>query len=171
MKGIERGSQVGFELLLLEKTHWSCYDVVMQRFMFATCISFALLGCQKAKPTLVGTWTNSIAVLGMPSVSDSKFLDGGKYVEVTVTTGPKGKIIIHSAGTWKLIGNSLYVILTESKWRVDGMADAAKAKEMNKKLAAQSNELMLITNDMFPVEIRWDTDDQISFDLRGKAYT
>ncbi len=92
-------------------------------------------------------------------------------MEKTVTSGTGGKIIIDSAGTWKLIDSSLYVVLSESKWHVDGMKDKVKAKSMNKKLEAKSYELMQHTNDLFPVEIKWDNDDQISFDVKGTIHT
>lgn len=128
------------------------------------------LGCSKANPTLVGTWTTESERRGLPTETEATFHADGKYVSITNYLN-EDKIEMQSTdtGTWKLNEGELTVKLTDVEWTFPDAADAKK-KQAAELFKQNKAAIMASVNDAGPILVNWLGPDHIQCTVQEGTY-
>ncbi len=129
-------------------------------------------GCSKSNPSLVGTWTATSEVRGLPTETEATFAEGGKYRAVTKYLDKDRKKVEMQAtdmGTWKYADNVLNIRLDDVEWSWPDAKDD-KARQAAEVFRQNKASIIASVNEGGPIQVQWTTPDEIVCTVKQGQY-
>lgn len=146
------------------------YCSLMRAFswLLAIIVVFIAASC-KHPEGLVGEWTSTTTAVNVTFTHRLSFREDGSFTDVSVASSPSNTLTLTSTdtGSWKLIGDSLALHLSNIEWNITGN-DPARAARAEERLEQSKSKVLALMNKEPPLKLTWNGNSECSYVDQGQ---